>query len=218
MRNPELDADLAYIQKTFAPEDDGLRAIRSRLRENNREGVNVSPVEGKILQFLVKAFNCKKVVEVGALYGYSATWIARALPSDGRLYTIEKDEFCVEQTKRSLNECRVTDKVEVLAGEWGARLPELTSQGPFDMVFIDANKNGYFEILKWAIQNVRTGGLIIGDNTLLFGAAKHDVKPADVSNEAWTAMRAFNQTLGDPTKFMSCMLPTTEGMTLAIKL
>ncbi len=89
MRNPELDGDLAYIQKLFAPEDGGLKAIRSRLRENNREGVNVSPVEGKILQFLVRAFNCKKVVEVGALYGYSATWIARALPPDGKLFTLD---------------------------------------------------------------------------------------------------------------------------------
>lgn len=218
MRNPELEADLAYIQKVFAPEDDGLRAIRSRLRENDREGINVSPVEGKILQFLVQAFHCKKVVEVGALYGYSATWIARALPSDARLYTIEKDSFCVQQTKQSLKECSVENKVEVLEGEWGKRLPELSAKGPFDMVFIDANKNGYFEILTWAIANVRKGGLIVGDNTLLFGAAKHDVKPADVSNEAWTAMRAFNQTLADPTKFMSVMLPTSEGMTLAIRL
>ncbi len=218
MRNPELDADLAYIQKVFAPEDDGLRAIRSRLRENDREGINVSPVEGKILQFLVRSFNCKKVVEVGALYGYSATWIARALPTDGKLYTLEKDSVCVEQTKRSVSECGVSDRVEVVAGDWAENLPKLSKMGPFDLVFIDANKNGYFEILQWAIANVRTGGLIIGDNTLLFGAAKHDVKPADVSNEAWTAMRAFNQTLSDPTKFMSCMLPTTEGMTLAIKL
>lgn len=218
MRNPELDADLAYIQKVFAPEDDGLRAIRSRLRENDREGINVSPVEGKILQFLVRAFNCKKIVEVGSLYGYSATWMARALPSDGKLYTLEKDEFCVEQTKRSISECGVSGRVEVVGGDWAENLPKLTSKGPFDLVFIDANKNGYFEILKWSIANVRTGGLIVGDNTLLFGAAKHDIKPADVSNEAWTAMRSFNQTLADQSKFMSCMLPTTEGMTLAIKL
>ncbi len=218
MRNPELDADLAYIQKVFAPEDDGLRAIRSRLRADDREGINVSPVEGKILQFLVRSFNCKKVVEVGALYGYSAAWIARALPPDGKLYTLEKDLACVEHTKLSIAECGVSDRVEVVAGDWAENLPKLSAKGPFDLVFIDANKNGYFEILTWAIANVRKGGLIIGDNTLLFGAAKHDVKPTDVSNEAWTAMRAFNQTLSDQTKFMSCMLPTTEGMTLAIKL
>lgn len=218
MRNPDLVGDLAYIQKVFASEDEGLKAIRSRLRENDREGINVSPVEGKILQFLVRSFNCKKVVEVGALYGYSATWIARALPADGKLYTLEKDPTCVEQTKRSVSECGVADRVEIVAGDWAINLPKLSAQGPFDLVFIDANKNGYFEILKWAIANVRTGGLIVGDNTLLFGAVKHDIKPDDVSNEAWTAMRAFNQTLSDQTKFMSCMLPTTEGMTLAIKL
>lgn len=217
MRNPELDADLAYIQKVFAPEDEGLKAIRARLREKGREGVNVSPVEGKILQFLVTAFQCKKVVEVGALYGYSATWIARALPADGKLYTIEKDEYCVEQTKQSLKECGVAERVEVLAGDWSTRLPELNIKGPFDLVFIDANKNGYFEILNWAMANVRKGGLIVGDNTLLFGAAKHDVKPEDVSTEAWVAMRTFNQTLSDPSRFVSIMLPTSEGMTLAIK-
>jgi caffeoyl-CoA O-methyltransferase len=218
MRNPELDADLAYIQKTFAPEDDGLREIRSRLRAANREGVNVSAIEGKILQFLMNAFGVRKIVEVGALYGYSAVWIARSLPQGSKLFTIEKDEMCVEQTQKSVNACGVADRVEVLCGDWAEVLPSLSSKGPFDAVFIDANKNGYFEILKWSIENVRKGGLIIGDNTLLFGAAKHEVKPEDVSQEAWTAMRSFNQTLADPSKFVSCMLPTSEGMTLAIKL
>jgi predicted O-methyltransferase YrrM len=100
-------------------------------------------------------------------------------------------------------------------------LNELAASAPYDMVFIDADKPGYPEYLDWAEEYVRKGGLIVGDNTLLFGHVWSESAPQGAgapSRTAWNAMREFNRRLADPAKYHSVLIPTEEGMTVAIKL
>ncbi len=209
-----------YINELFAPEDEWLLKIRSSLKGDGKEGINIGPYEGKILQYLVRAHNIKNVVEVGTLYGYSALWIARALPKDGKLICLEKDKNNFEKAKHWLMQTEVSNKIEIIHGDAIESLERLSARGPFDMVFIDANKAAYVSYLDWAEDNVNKKGLIIGDNTFLFGNVFEDTSLVRVeSNEKQIAvMREFNKRLSDPNKFNSILLPTAEGMTLAQKL
>lgn len=217
MRPAEQNPQLRYIESLYAKEDDGLRAIRDRLVTAGRWGVNIGANEGKILQILLKTTEVRNAVEIGTLFGYSAVWIARALPADGRLFTIERDSECVRMAKKAFEECGVNDRVTLLEGEAADRLAGIEAEGPFDFVFIDANKSAYVEYLDWCEKHVRPGGLIIADNTLLGGGAALSEKPENLSKRQWEGMRLFNERLADSARFDSTILPTSEGLSVAIK-
>lgn len=198
-----------YIRKTFAPEDAALEKIR----ESATDAIAVNPEEGKFLQVLIKLGNAQKIVEIGTLSGYSATWMSRALPAGGRIWTIEKDE-----KRASVAKANLPPAATLLTGPALDILPSIEKDGPFDMVFIDADKLNYERYLDWAEKNVRKGGIIVGDNTLLFDAAWKDEPVERVRDTARAAIRAFNTRLADPQKYLGVMLPTEEGLTVAVKL
>ncbi|MCB9025732.1 MAG: O-methyltransferase [Bdellovibrionaceae bacterium] len=222
MSHSREDKTLAdeYINQHFAQEDECLLAIRRQLKTDGKEGINVGPHEGKLLQFFVRLHKVKRIVEIGTLYGYSALWLARGLPTEGMIYCLEKDPENFIKARDLLKQSEVSEKVEVIQGEALDSLKLLTKKGPFDMVFIDANKAGYLSYLDWAEENVRAGGLIIGDNTFLFGNVFNDRSQAHLpSNETQVqVMREFNQRLANPLKYNSILIPTHEGMTIAQKL
>lgn len=195
-----------YIRQTFAPEADALRAARA-------EGdISITPETGKLLQFLIRLGNVKKVVEIGTLSGYSALWIAAALPDDGEIITIEKDPARAATAKKHIGG---HPKIRMVEGDALKILPTLP--GPFDMAFIDADKLNYEHYLDWTEANVRKGGLIVGDNTFLFDAVWKDGPIDRVRETARAAMRAFNARLSDPEKYTAIMLDTPEGLTVAVK-
>ena len=218
MRSPELPSALNYVEALYAKEDAGLRAVRERLIKAGRWGVNIGANEGRILQLLMRVKNVKTVVEIGALYGYSAIWMARALPTDGHLFTIERDEVASQMAQTSFDECGVSARVTLLRGDAADHLKVLLERGPFDMVFIDANKSAYVEYLEWAYRALRPGGLVVADNTLLGGGVLNEEKPANLSVKQWTEMRRFNALVADESRFFATMLPTAEGLTVAIRL
>jgi predicted O-methyltransferase YrrM len=217
MRTSELTTRQKYIESLYAPEDAGLRAIRDRLVSANRWGVNIGGNEGKILQLLISLSGASRVVEIGTLFGYSGVWIARALPVGGRLFTIERDSECVQMARTAFEECHVVDRVTLLEGEALTVLGGLTEQGPFDLVFIDANKSAYPHYLEWAARNVRPGGLIVADNTLLGGHVAAPEKPESLSRSQYTEMRKFNELIAHDERFFGTILPTDEGLTVAIR-
>jgi caffeoyl-CoA O-methyltransferase len=226
MRSGEINREQQYVENLFAPEDDCLKQIRERLVNADRWGVNISAREGRILQILMKLSGVRRVVELGTLFGYSAVWMARALPeplasegavSESRLYTIERDHECVRMAKKAFASCDVERKITLLEGEAKDCLAQIEKFGPFDMVFIDANKSAYVEYLEWASSNVRRGGLIVADNVLLGGGVVFDEKPAQLSTRQWEAMRSFNSTLADKSRFESVILPTSEGLSVSIR-
>ncbi len=213
---PELQSQFDhYVGALYAPEDAGLLKIRKRIEGIGRTGINISAVEGRILQVLMKMVGVKTAVEVGTLCGYSSVWIARALPEDGALITIEKDPRYAALAAEGIAECGVAERVSIRQGDASEVLKTLT--GTYDFVFIDANKTGYNLCLDWAMNHVRSGGLIVADNTLLFGSVMMDEKPDDISIKPWNEMRRFNERLADQSNFTSVMLPTSEGLSLALK-
>lgn len=217
MRVGEPSVRQKYIEGLYAPEDDCLHGIRERLVSANRWGINIGANEGKILQFLISLAKAKKIVEIGTLFGYSTVWIARSLPIDGRVWTIERDHEAVRQARKGFESCGVSEKIIQIEGEATDILNNLASEGPFDAVFIDANKSAYPQYLEWSAVNVRPGGLIIADNTLLGGHVAEVEKPDSLSRAQYTEMRRFNDLIANDPRFFGTILPTEEGLTVAIR-
>jgi len=205
---------MSYIRALFAPENDTQATARASLTGEN-DKISIYAEEGKLLQLLMRIAGIKTVVEIGTLGGYAALWMAAALPPDGHLYTIEKDAARATLARANL---QAQKNISPLEGDARTVLETLSVKGPFDMIFIDADKLNYLHYLDWAEKNIRKGGLVIGDNTLLFDAVWQKELPPRVRQTALEAMRQFNLRLSDPEKYCSLMLPTQEGMTIAQKL
>jgi len=207
-----------YLNDVFGLEDPELEEIRVELHKHNVESMSVSGAEARLLQFLVRALSVKKIVEVGTLFGYSALAFAKALPADGRVWTLEKspENFAIAQSQfaKFAEGCKIT----ALNGDAAEVLSTIENEGPFDMVFIDADKAGYLAYLDWAERNVRHGGYIVGDNTYLFGAFWGETRGRNISPKQIEVMKAFNRRLADPAKYNSTLIPTVEGLTVAQKL
>ncbi|MCE9507949.1 MAG: O-methyltransferase [Alphaproteobacteria bacterium] len=204
---------LDYIRHLFAPETPQLKAVRESTTDKNDQ-ISIHPEEGKLLQLLIKLAGVRTVVEIGTLSGYSALWMAEALPADGHVYTCEKD---ATRAARAATNLKHHPKITLMTGDALESLRSLESKSPFDMIFIDADKLHYLHYLDWAEKHIRKGGLIVGDNTLLFDAVWREALPDRVRQTALQAMRAFNQRLADPQKYTGILLPTAEGMTIALK-
>jgi len=209
------NAKTQYIIDNFAHEDEAISSVGASLPEEEKR-MQIGPDEGKILHTLVRMTGAKKIVEIGVLNGYSAVWMARAMPDGGKLYALEKNKSRIAPCQEAFNNCGVADKVEIIAGDAHENLAKIAKYGPFDMVFIDADKGGYCKYLDWAEENIRKGGLIVGDNTFLFGAVYGD-NEKDVGQKTIDIMKEFNARLGNAEKYSGAIIPTVEGMTVAVK-
>ncbi|MEZ4404507.1 MAG: O-methyltransferase [Kofleriaceae bacterium] len=170
--------------------------------------IMVGPSEGQLLGLLCRLAGVRRAVEVGTLVGYSAIHIARALPADGRLWTVELDPVHAGLARANLAAAGLADRVTVVEGAGVERLPDLVEHGPFDAVFIDADKPSYDHYGRWAVANLRPGGLVLGDNAYLFG----DLLADDPSAHA---MRQFHQTVAAHCD--SVCIPTPDGLVVGIK-
>ena len=219
MRNKNPDKRIKYMREVFAPEDDVLRSVREEL-EKTPWPIQIGAEEGRFLQFLVNISRAKKIVEVGTLAGYSTLWLAKSLPEDGHIFTIEKNPQSAEISRKNFARSKYHKKISLIEGNAIDVLNSINDKAPFDMIFIDADKVSYPKYLDWAEKNIRAGGLIVGDNTFLFGTVYEEKIPkeADVSKAAHEAMKEFNRRLADPRKYLSFMLPSQEGMTIAMRL
>ncbi len=214
-------SDLAraqYLDQTFGIEDPLLRAIRTKACDLNLAGMQVSPSEGRILQTLVQWSGAQKIVEIGLFLGYSTLWMARGLPSDGKIISLEINETHYNLAKGFLDTSEVASKIDLRLGEAESSILDLEKMGPFDFAFIDANKGAYPQYLDWAEKNVRKGGFIVGDNTFLFGLVYGAGPKERWSEKQIEGMRQFNRRLADTSRYQSCLFPTTEGLTVARKL
>jgi predicted O-methyltransferase YrrM len=140
--------------------------------------------------------------------------MARALPVDGRIYTIEKSTKHAEIASSFFEQSEIGYKIELMVGDAHALFSSLPQ---VDMVFIDADKESYPAYLDWAEANIKPGGLIVADNTFLFDTVFEEQPLEKIRPAMWEAMREFNQRLADTTKFESTMIPTNEGLSIAIK-
>jgi caffeoyl-CoA O-methyltransferase len=200
---------LNYAASIHHPPNPALsRAFEAPARHDMPE-IQVGPAEGRLLELLLRLAGARKVVEVGTLAGYSAVWIARALPRDGHLWTIESDPGHAAVAAEVLQQAGLSDKVTIVVGDAAQKLPSLEAEGPFCAVFIDADKARYDLYGRWATDHLRPGGLLIGDNAYLFGRLLDD------SAEA-RAMRRFHEDMAQ--SYRSVCIPTPDGLALGIRL
>jgi caffeoyl-CoA O-methyltransferase len=204
-----------YLVDLFAPETPGLQDAARAIASSGMPQIQVSPWDGRILEILLRLVGARKVVELGTLGAYSAQWIARALPPDGRLWTVEASARHADVARGVLERAGLADRVVVCQGKGLDVLPTLERHGPFDAVFVDADKGGYAAYAGWAREHLRPGGLLIGDNTYLFGRLA-GVEPASAEErESIASMRGFHEVLARD--FHGVCVPTTEGLSIGIK-
>lgn len=160
-----------YIADLFAPHDPALDAALEASAAAGLPSINVSPAQGKLLMLLARLQGARNILEIGALGGYSAIWLARALPKDGRLITLEADSKHAEVARANIARAGLADIVELRLGRALDTLPQIAAEGcgPFDLIFIDADKPSNPEYFAWALKLARRGSLIIVDNVVRDG-------------------------------------------------
>jgi predicted O-methyltransferase YrrM len=198
-----------FIGETIVREDEGLRGAVEAAEAAGLPSIQVSPPQGKLLQLLVRLLGARKVLEFGTLGGYSSILMARALPEDGRLITLEAKPEYAEVARRSIEAAGVDDKVEVRVGAALEALPGLEEEGagPFDLVFIDADKVNTPNYFAWALDHTRPGGLIVADNVVRRGTLGDAADP----DEATQAQRRLHETLADEPRVSATTIQTVGG-------
>jgi caffeoyl-CoA O-methyltransferase len=215
------DARLAaWAEAVYHPEDGALREIRERGLGAGLPPIQVGAMDGLHLEVLARACGALRAVEIGTLFGYSGVCLARGLAKGGRLHTFERDPRHAEAAREAFARAGVSDRVTIHLGRALTQLHEVEGDGPFDLVFIDADKGGYPAYLAWAEEHLRVGGVVLADNTFGFG---HVADPASAGQEAGevTALVHFSERLAlDPERggrFRATILPTGEGLSMGVK-
>lgn len=205
------DGTSDYLAALFAPEDATLLALREEADRSGLPPISISPDEGRLLQVLLRAVGARRVLEVGTLGGYSAVWMARALPPDGSVLTLEIEPSHAEFARRHLARAGVADRVEVRVGRALDLLPALDGER-FDAVFLDADKEPLPTYFDWALRLLRPGGLLIADNALWGGR----VLDERVDDEATRAVREFNRRLATDPRVTGIVVPTHDGVGIGV--
>jgi len=208
-----------YIRDLVGAEDDILKAADASVKEANIPPISVSANQGKFLQVLAKTCNAKKILEVGTLVGYSTIWMARALPKDGKLISLEFESLHAKVAKKNIERAGLSNIVDIRVGKAIDLLPLLVSnnEGPFDMIFIDADKPPYTEYFQWALKLSRPGTLIVADNVIRDGEVMDPKSTDDMVQGA----RRFNAFLAKTPEVTATIIQTVgskmhDGMALAV--
>ncbi len=206
------DALDLYVQRLFAGEDDVLRSVRARADAAGLPRIQLPPATARALQILVRAVRATRVVEVGTLAGYSAIWIARALPPGGRLVTLEINPGHAEVARRSLEEAGVADRVEVRVGDAAEALARMGRDASVDMVFLDADKERYAQYMEEAARLLRRGGLLVADNAFWKGRV---LEPGD--DRIAALLNRFSEIVASEPRFDATILPVGDGLMVAVR-
>jgi len=162
------------VEEYFAPvvqEDETLKAAAKDGEKAGLPPIAVSPNEGKLLMLMVQMVGARKILEVGTLAGYSTIWLARGLSASGRLITLEYEQKHADVAKKNIARAGLSEVVDVRVGDATKTMPELLKEGagPFDLIFLDANKDGYPAYFEWALKLSRKGTVIVADNVVRDG-------------------------------------------------
>jgi predicted O-methyltransferase YrrM len=180
-----------YISDLFIPPDPALDAALASSDAAGLPAISVSVTQGKLLHLLARMQSARNILEIGTLGGYSTIWLARALPPDGHLISLELDPKHAEVAGANLKCAGVANVAEIRLGRAIDSLQQLVAEkrGPFDFIFIDADKQGYAEYLKWSLKLSRRGTLIVADNVVRAGNV---IDPASTDANV-QGIQKFNQ-------------------------
>jgi predicted O-methyltransferase YrrM len=203
-----------YITDSLVPSDAALEEALRQSEDAGLPAIAVSPSQGKLLMILAQMQGALRILEIGTLGGYSTIWLARGLAPGGKLITLEADPKHADVARSNIARTGLQEMVEVRLGKALDTLPTL--DGPFDLVFLDADKVSYPEYLQWAVRLSHPGSVIIADNVVRKGA----VIQADSSDQNVQGVRRFNEILAADTRLSATTIQTVgskgyDGFTIA---
>lgn len=207
-----------YICNLVAAEDDALKATVQSIETSGIPQISISASQGKFLQVLAKLCNAKKILEIGTLAGYSTIWMARALPKDGKLISLEYEPLHAKVATQNIKNAGLDDVVEIRVGKAIDLLPVLAKENRvFDMIFIDADKPPYAEYFEWALKLSHAGTLIVADNVIREGKVLNE----DHEDEMVRGVHRFNKLLAATNEVTASIIQTVgakehDGMAIAV--
>jgi len=209
----------SYITDLLVPPDPALDGALYTSAAAGLPPINVSPNQGKLLHILARVQGARNILEIGTLGGYSAIWLARALPPGGRLITLEVDAKCAEVARSNIVHAELDHLIEVRLGKALDTLPKLSAEGrgPFDLIFIDADKPSIPDYFNWSLQLSRPGTLIVVDNVVRKGA----VIDSTSEDRSVQGVRLFNELLSAEPRVTATEIQTVgskgyDGFALAL--
>jgi predicted O-methyltransferase YrrM len=208
-----------YVAGLLAPHDEALDAAVRASGEAGLPSIQVSPPQGRLLHLLARAIGAKAILEFGTLGGYSTIWLARALPEDGRLFTLEADPRYAEVARGNVARAGVSDLVDLRVGPALDLLPALEAEGagPFDLTFVDADKIHTPDYFAWSLERSRPGSLIVADNVVRGGT----LAEADSDDPTTAAQRRLHEQIAADPRVDATTIQTVgskgyDGFTIAL--
>ena len=202
----------AYLAERTTPEDDFLRDLRASAVREGIPAISIGPAQGAFLQILLRLRGAREVIEVGTLAGYSALWMARALPHGGHLRTIEYADKHADFAERWIARSDVADRVTVHRGK-GADVLRTFADASADAAFLDADKGNYPVYLEESLRILRPGGLVLVDNAFAFGELFAET-PSDRETQA---VRDFNEIMARERRVQGVIVPLGDGLWVGVK-
>jgi predicted O-methyltransferase YrrM len=198
-----------YFEKRLVRSDEALDVARRANSDAGLPAIDVTPLQGKFLELLVRISGARRILEIGTLGGYSTIWLARALPEDGHIVTLELEPRHAEVARANLEHAGLLKRVELRIGRAGESLERLVAEHapPFDLIFIDADKEGNPEYLQWSLKLSRPGTVIILDNVVREGR----VIDADDPDPDIQGIRRFTELAAAEPRLSTTVLQTVAG-------
>lgn len=206
---PLDDRALDYLLASSDPLPAGVTVAMARAEEMGRSSMQVSEDQAVLIRFLLRLVGAGRVLEIGTFIGLSALVIADALGPEGSLICLDRSDEWTGQARALWEESGVSERIELHLGDAHETVRRL--EGPFDAVFVDADKKGYVDYLQQVTPLLRTGGLLLVDNTLWYGR----VADPEITDDETQAIRRFNQALAADPAFDVAMVGVADGLTMA---
>jgi caffeoyl-CoA O-methyltransferase len=215
---PFLEVDY-YINDLFVTEDDTLKTATSAIRAAGILDASITSNQGFFLQLMARLVRANRILELGTFGGYSTIWLAKSLPKNGRLITMEFNPVHAALAATNIKAAGLDDRVEIRTGKALDLLPALQQESPepFDMIFIDADKPPYTEYFQWALQFSRPGTLLIFDNVIREGL----ILAPNATDEAVKGVQRMNKEMAADPRVMATIIPSIglkkfDGMAIAV--
>jgi caffeoyl-CoA O-methyltransferase len=210
---PLTDEIVDYINRLYPSEDAVLAELRADAEAAGIPPIQISPEQGAFIQVLLRGMGARRVIEIGTLAGYSAINMARALPDDGELVTLEVNPLHAEFAKERIARAGLGHKVRVYTGSALDLLErDLAASGPYDFAFIDADKPSYRRYLELIVPLMRPGGIVAGDNAMAWGR----IAEAETDDANVRGMQDFNRALAEDRRLQGCLVPIGDGMAMGV--
>lgn len=208
-REQRWDEVDAYLTETFVPRDDAFAAALADSDAAGLPAIQVSPPQGRLLELLARALQARTILEIGTLGGYSTLWLARGLASGGRIVTLEVDPKHAEVARRNFERAGRSGVIELELGPALETLPRLAADraGPFDLVFVDADKPSLPDYFSWSLKLSRPGTLIVVDNVVREGEVVDGKSP----DAAVQGVRRMNDRIAAEPRVSATTLQTVGG-------